>query len=368
MMRLGIVALLFSFSSAFASPLSTEFAFRSVDSKVQRRVVVQGSRDAGAEKFSQRCGPTGARCECRFYNMSRNEEVGSEVVGLSQEANSFSCTIAGAADPASYTFVRVYDKAKEGVTNRLQIKTALSLQEVLGKLSPNKVNKILQYSCTRSFFEGEGVGTSQISCVSNQRLGLITADYRYYLYESREGTNKSQKFGTAYWDAICSRPAAEFARVSCQHSAPETRFGLFNTQTAPFVVRVQMTHAPEGEELTTSYGFAALPDSSGQCPSGLVPARPWVAQPASITEGSLDGMNPPSSFVNLGEGALDDTAIDVVQPRNFTVNRQPNVTPCAAGGSCIPATFGGMQQVQSVSYLALSPVVCVIPKNLLSGI
>ncbi len=130
-----------------------------------------------------------------------------------------------------------------------------------------------------------------------------------------------------------------------------------------------MTRAPEGENLTASYGFAALPDSAGNCPMGLVKVRPWQAQPASLvpTGPQCPAYGCPSSFINTNN-SLNNTVVETAQPTNFVVTRQPNATACANDGKCNNATFGGQYQAQSVAYTALTPVVCAIPPALSNGL
>ena len=148
---------------------------------------------------------------------------------------------------------------------------------------------------------------------------------------------------------------------------------FYKDATDPFVVAIQMKRAPTGENLTANYGFAALPDSAGNCPTGLIKVRPWVAQPASIVPTGPNCPNDgcPSSFIN-SNNSLNNTVIESVQPSNFIVFRQPNVVPCAGAGTtagdCTTAAFGGQLQAQSVAYTAFTPVICAIPPNLLTGL
>lgn len=346
-----------------------DFAFRdaTASSEQERRVVkLQGTRD-GTFNFTTPCGQVGQNCECLlFRGGSDREPLRSAGSWISQQHNSFSCTIPGdQAMPDRITHVLVRLRGGAAVTLKEPIRTTLRLEDVIGPtLSKSKVRGIFKYSCARTFFEGEGVSESQIACVPGQRLGVISARYNFYIFRSGEDRNEMGG-DTAFESPICGRNS--FLKTQCTGNTPELRYGLYKDSVAPFVVGITLTRAPEGDNLSTNYGFAAVPDSSGACPPGLEKARPWLAQPASITEGSLDGMNPPSSFINANN-SLNNTLVETTQPQNFLVTRQANAVPCDATGDCTGAEFAGSQQAQSVMYIALTPTVCVIPPSLLDGI
>ena len=342
-----------------------------------RLVVLQGVRDLASASIANLCGSTGATCKCYFYKNSSDASPLTSVPphGLSVGNNSFSCSIPGATDPDLYTKVRLKTTDGKKSTGFLDIKNSLTLEDVIGDLDKSKVRGVLKYSCTRTFFEGEGVSPSAVDCPPDQRLGLITATYSFYLYNSQAGGNLSDKgSNTAYPDAICER---QFNKLTCD-GAPDLRWGLYAEKSGPFQVGITMTASPEGENATGVYGFAALPDSAGNCPTGLIKIRPWEAQPQSIIEGSINGSNPPSSFVNQNN-SLNDRVVEVSQPAGLVVRRQANpdtpATRCAPAvstnpspGSCKNAVFGGVTTPQTVTYTPITPVVCAIPKDLLSGL
>lgn len=362
-----------------ADSFSISFAFRD-DSANGRIVQVQGVRTSTASGLTSACGLSGTNCTCDFYTSATDTApvAADSVVGISKENNSFTCTISGNTDPDTFTKVRLRTLDSKKITGFLDLNsTPLTLQQVLGDLSINKVNKVYKYTCLRTFFEGEGVsssgGNASITCTTSQRLGIIMANYDFYLFSNNEGTgNTSKRFGASFWPAICERPATEFARASCS-SNPDPRWGLYGVAAGPFNIKIQMTRAPEQAsntgDLTTTYGFAAAPDSASNCPTGLVKVRPYMATPASITAGSIDGINPASTFINAGDGLLNNTVIETSTPATFNVTRQANATPCNnATGSCAAATFGGVTTPQTVAYTPLTPVVCVIPPGLLTAI
>jgi hypothetical protein len=170
---------------------------------------------------------------------------------------------------------------------------------------------------------------------------------------------------TPFPSSICNRN--DFLQTQCTDSTPELRFGLYQTQVDPFVVGITLTASPmRGGSL---YGFAALPDSAGNCPAGLVKARPYIAQPQSLPApgGTCPGDGCPSSFVNAS-GSLNDTVVEIEPPSSFSVLRQPNVVPCSGAGDCTAASFGAAVQAETVAYSPLGPVVCVIPPGLLTGL
>jgi len=335
-----------------------------------RLVVLQGIRDLASASLANLCGATGATCKCEFYKSTSDPSPLSSTPpnGISVGNNSFSCSIPGAGDPAKdpdlYTKVRLKTNDGSKSTGFLTIVNSLTLPDVIGELDKSKVRGIYRYSCIRYFFEGEGVSAGGVECPSAQRLGLITATYAFYLYNSQVGGNLSEKFsGAVYENPICNK---QFPRLTC-NTASELRWGLYSEQSGPFQIGITMVAKPEGDNARGIYGYAALPDSAGNCPTGLVKIRPWEAQPSSIIEGSL-GNNPPSSFINQGNN-LNERMVEISQPSNFIVNRQANANPCAVGtGDCSAVGFGGQSQPQSIAFTGITPVVCAIPKDLLSGL
>lgn len=335
-----------------------------------RLVQLQGVRGVESANLVNLCGAEGASCTCDFYKSATDTAPAtSSTVGISADNNSFSCTIAGSTDPDEYKKVRIRTTNNSKITGFIDIKTTLTLTDVLGSLVKTKVNKIYRYGCTRLFFEGEGVTPSAITCVANQRLGLITATYNFYLYQSSLGSNFNLKTTDVGFDeAICGRTS--HLKISCTASSPDLRYGLYSELAAPFTVAISLTAAPIGDNTNAINGYAALPDTSGNCPTGLVKIRPWIAQPPSIVSGSL-GSNPPSQFVNSGTNLMNTIVELNSQPDPFLVTRQPNQTACANNtnaDNCSGASFGGSTTPHSVAYTALAPVVCAIPKELLSGI
>ena len=265
---------------------------------------------------------------------------------------------------------RVDDATKN--TGLINIKTVLVIEDVLGTtLVKTNVRGIFNYTCNRTFFEGEGVSSGQITCVAGQHLGVINATYNFYTFKS--GVDSNVPGGDSAFPAdICKRNS--FLKIQCTGNTPNLRYGFYISRADPFVVGIQMTRAPEAAPgdtapLTAIYGYAALPDSAGNCPTGLIKVRPWLAQPASIipTGPSCPAQGCPSSFINTGN-SLNNTVVEQVQPPNFIVNRSPNATPCDSAGDCTLATFAGTMQAESVAYVSLTPVVCAIPPSLLNGL
>lgn len=337
----------------------------------RRLVQLQGARD-GSFRFDTACGGSGERCECLFFRSTQDRDpVRSAGSRASRRTNVFSCTVPSVITDAqldagllTHALVRLRNGAQ--VTELTSVRSAISLQDVLGSLEQEQVRGIFRYSCSRTFFEGEGVSEQQISCLPGQHLGVIAARYNFYTFRSAFDVN-APGGDSAFPSDICGRNS--FLKIQCTGNTPELRYGLYRLNEGPFVVGVTLTRAPEGENLSDTYGFAALPDENGVCAPGMEKARAWLAQPASMLPSGpscpADGC--PSNFINAS-GALGNTLVEISHPANFQVARQPNATPCDAAGSCMDATFGGAQEAQSVPYAAISPVVCVIPPGLLGGI
>jgi hypothetical protein len=361
----------FAVTLAYRNPTDTTATGR-------RTVSIQGIRAIPSANLVNECGATGSTCVCEFFRQdtanSTPTSLGTSIsVGISSQNNSFSCVIpASVADESVVKYVelkRVDDVNKN--TGLLTVKTTLTIDDILGSsLVKTKVRGIFRYQCNRTFFEGEGVTAGNITCVAGQHLGVIGAAYNFYTYKSGEDSNLPGG-DSAFPADICKRNS--FLKIQCTGNTPDLRYGFYKDSADPFVVGIQMTRAPEAAQgdtspLTSNYGFAALPDSAGNCPTGLIKVRPWVAQPASIIQGSLDGTNPSSSFIN-SNNSLNNTVVEQSAPAAFIVTRQPNIVPCdGITGDCTNAVFGGQVQAQSVAYTPLTPVVCAIPPNLLIGL
>jgi hypothetical protein len=346
-----------------------------------RVVALQGVRNIASASLATNCGTSGATCQCLFYTSTSDTSPVSGTIsanGLSAANNSFTCTIPGAVDPDNYTKVRLKTTDGTKSTGFINISTTLTLTDVIGDLAQAKVRGIYRYSCTRTFFEGEGVSATGVECPAlpgGQKLGLITAAYNYYLYNSQSGGNLAKKGSNVAWDsAICEK---QFPRLTCD-STPEVRWGLYAEQTGIFQVGITMVANGVDSDASQIYGYAALTDSAGNCPTGLIKISQWEAQPASIIQGSINGSNPPSSFVNQSNN-LNNKIVEDANPATphspFLVFRASNAVPCAptgstdpVPGSCRNVAFNGASQVQSVAYTKLTPVVCAIPKNLINGL
>ncbi len=344
-----------------------------------RLVVLQGVRDITSAALSNQCGTQGTTCSCVFYQGTSDTSPVTATApnGLSLGNNSLSCTIPGAVDADNFTHVRLRTTSGSKSTGFIKIVTTLTIEDIIGDLDKAKVRGIYRYGCARTFFEGEGVSPTEVNCPQGtvaqdgQALGLITATYNFYLYNSQNGGNLgSKQSDSAYEDLICER---QFTKLACS-GAPDLRWGLYAEKAGQFQVGITMTaNAEGGNDATSVYGFAALPDSAGNCPTGLIKVRPWQAQPQSIIQGSLGG-NPPSSFVNQNNN-LNNVVVEESQPANFSVTRQPNTGLDAPNGrcshttgSCVLAKFAGSYTPFTTAYTSLTPVVCVIPKDNLSGL
>jgi hypothetical protein len=200
---------------------------------------------------------------------------------------------------------------------------------------------------------------------------VFTATYNFYLYQSGVDNNLQSKGGdTPYPSGVCQ--INSFLETQCTNNTPILDYGLYNSNANGFTVGISMTAAPTGSATTANYGYAGLPDSSGNCPVGLIPVRPWFASPASIIVGSPDGTPEgeqyPTSFINSG-GTLNDTMVEAAQPPNFAVTRMQGNQPCDGNGNCGTLTFGSVTTTaESVAYQPNTPIVCAIPASLLSGL
>ena len=373
-------------------PFTITSAILDTSTVATNRVVnVQGDLTQAAAKFLSICGLNATKCYCQFYTSASDiSPVSSSLVVLSDTNNSLACTISGAVAATNYKYVMVAlnDGTKKS-SGLIPIKPSASLDDILANLDKQKVRGVYQYACTRTFFEGDGVTSNQITCTPNQRFGLITAEYNFYLYKSQLDTNFTNKPDrVGFSTAICGYTNAY--KFSCGYSTPDLRYGLYKEAAGPFTVAVSMTSKPDGGAAGSEiFGYAALPDSNGNCAAGLVKIRPYIAQPPSViansesdqnclVAGTID--NPPSNFIN--DGSLNNVVVEAATPTNFVVNRQPNTnctyptgvcvpSPAPAGttaGDCTLAKLSGSHVYMNttVSYSQLTPIVCAIPKNLVS--
>lgn len=336
------------------------------------KMTIQGVRNVTSANLTNVCGSAGASCQCLFYTSSSATPVASVGMSASADHNYVSCNIPAANLNTTFTNVRLRTISGSQSTGFLTVKTpaTLTLYDILGDLPKNKINGIYRYTCSRTYFEGEGVTAGAVSCALGQKLGLITAAYSFYAFKSQlDSSNYTGRPQTAVpYDAVCNR--ANIVRLNCSSSIPSLAFGLFSEPTSTFRLSVALNTKPEGENASVVQGYAALPDSAGECPLGLVKAQPWIAAPQSIIQGSIDGVNPPSSFINA-DSKLNDIIVDLAQgsftPAKFNVNRAANTTPCsAADGDCSGASWNSTSIPQQVSYVPTTPVFCVIPKELVA--
>ena len=369
---LPLFALLYSLPLFAATQIPLGYIYRD-DSRPDdgRRVVFQGEINKPAAALSNFCGLYGEKCNCVFTAPDGNF-IASQLF-LSRSYNSVQCVIPGNVDPDSFITAKLEQKRDSRVTSTpLPIRTSLTLRDAIRGLDPTNVTGIYNYKCSHTFLEGEGVSSSQVDCIPSQRLGLITASYSYYLHRNRRSGNFDEKGTSSLFPSpICEKQIEQF---SCTDSTPDLKWGLMTKNEAPFVVAITLSSNPKTTQDSSIYGYAALPDESGGCPAGLVKARPFIAQPSSIIAGELDGKNPPTNFINSFNN-LNDVRMEETQPKNFQVTRSENSTPCAssdsvspAPGSCQNATFAPGKTVQNVNYTAITPVVCVIARELLSDI
>jgi len=365
--------MLLSLPAAAKPEVPVELAYRdsSAPNETDRRtVILQGMRDGSSPRFDAACGQNGARCECLFYATGNDiDPLRGNSTGVSTPNNSLACLIPGSHEtPDLVNFVQLHVRTGGMLTGKVALKTALTLEDVLGsKLLKENVRGIFHYTCDRTFFEGEGVSPSQIACVPGQHLGLINANYSFYTYRSQLDGNFPSG-DSAFPGPICGRN--DFLQTQCTGNIPELRYGFYRDNSGPFVVAVTMTRGPTGDNLSSLYGYAAIPDEHSRCPIGLIKVRAWTAQPASIgpTGPSCPADGCPSNFMNSGS-SLGNTKVEAAEPSAFLVLRQSNVVPCdAATGSCVGAAFSAVSAAQSVRYTAAAPEICVIPPALLSGL
>lgn len=339
---------------------------------LRRTVLAQGVTDSASAAFSNTCGSTATACTCYFYHTtSDSSPVTASTVGISTANNSISCVIPSSISDAQVdaNYITHMKLVTTDSSNKnsgiIEIKNTLTITDVIGSsLSKTNVRAIYRYDCTRTFFEGEGVSPAGITCTASQRLGVINASYNYYIYHANDTTSLNPETDTTFSSTICGR--SDFLKTSCSGTSLNLRYGLYASQTGIFKVGVGFLSGPSGQSQT--YGYAALPDTAGNCPTGLIKVRPYTAIPASIISGTAETNSPPSSFINTG-GTLNNTVVETTAPSNFSVNRSKNSVVCdAATGDCSNATFQGFSTTQSVAYSASTPIICVIPASLLSGL
>lgn len=237
-----------------------------------------------------------------------------------------------------------------------------------GAQMPAELAKVFTYECRLTFMEGEGVSRGGVACPPGQRLGFLYAGYPYYFARTRF-EDALPPADEAYFDgSFCEYPSVP--RYVCQQEG-QLDFGLAKNPEGHFSFPVEMKPGPDSAPVRL--GYAAPVDAAGSCPSGLVEARRQVAQPKSITAGSIDGQNPPSNFLNH-RGSLNAHKIVLsgIVSSYLNVERWPNKVPCEtshsdpaprpAPGSCVDSEVGLPYVVQAVAYERSEPAFCVVPR------
>lgn len=218
---------------------------------------------------------------------------------------------------------------------------------------PRVISEIFSYDCKFRFFEGEGVNSDRVSCPAGQHLGLYEADYKFYLYRHKDGSNFAQRGTSAPFPApVCG---LQLEKHVCERGEPRMEFGLSAYNEGVFNIAISLVPAPHLGGFIS--GYAAMLDPRGNCPDGLVKIRPYYAYPPSM----LDPL--PSNFINAN-GNLNSVVIATERPESFEVTRTPAETPCDARGRCrFP---DGETHVASASpYVGASPVVCAVPPHMM---
>jgi hypothetical protein len=225
-------------------------------------------------------------------------------------------------------------------------------QALAAPILPSVISEVHSYDCKFRFFEGEGVNSDSITCLSGQHLGLYEANYKFYLYQHKNGSNFSLR-GTSqqFSSPVCGLRIERFICDQAQETKIE--FGLSARSEGIFNVAVSLVPAPHlGGHIT---GFAAMLGSRGECPDGLVKIRPYYAYPASM----LDPL--PSNFINRN-GSLNSIQVATEKPEAFSLIRTPAVTPCDARGRC-QLPDGEPHVASSATYVGASPIVCAVPAS-----
>lgn len=329
---------------AYQAPGSQEVALR-----VQARLI-------------SRCGQRGESCECRFHSADEKiAPLNRALASLSVKYRTARCSLPEGHDSSRFEFAELRTRDGRFASHRLRISARVSP----GMLGLRALSGVYRYECRRTFFEGEGVSEEGYTCPASQRLGVINATYTHYLFRRQDGRdNFAERQKNTGHPLVCDYSLAEF---SC--AQPNTLSWILSADPeGEFQTLVSLS--PRSNTPAQVYGFAALPDEFGNCGAGLMKVKPWAAVPLSITEGSIDGTNPPSRFDN-SQGALNQVRLEEKQPKNFPVFRLPNHTPCAAEdsetlppGSCRRINFKPIAQVQSVPYEESGQALCVAPASL----
>jgi|GEM_PF-4844399 len=333
--------------SAVPRELLAVFAYQSNGS-----VVVQGVRNEHAKSFAHGCGEVGRPCICDYLVAPDDTDASSSQEGVySAKYNLVQCPESHGAEK----FVRISSKEENAKTsNSVLIRSSLTWKHVLGPdLVKARVRWVSQFSCDRTFVEGDGVEGAKFSCPPSQKLSLLVGLFHYYSFRSEEEGEKGEAIPVST-DSVCGNAAISPYR--CRDGGKQVLFGLYRKEEPPFTMPISLTRAPVGEELISVYGFAAEPDASGICPAGLVKVRQWTSTPASIAG---------TTFVN-DIGQLNDRVLESLEPKAFSLTRQKNRSPCDGKGDCSFATFEDPVVAQATSYTQ-GLEACVLPPYFLTA-
>lgn len=345
-----------------------EFALRDVAAAGvnTRDVVIQGRVGSSGNLFANICGTDASRCSCNFFDkdaLTTPIAAASKAVNL--DLNLFSCTIPAAVadgDLADIEYVRLQDNTGTIASGQLRIRTSLTLTEVLGSgVTQDKVRKIYAYTCARTFLEGSGISGGSIQCVNGMQLASLGANYQFYLFQQVDlsADNFASRVSETFYGQTGTVCGLVIRRVSCG-TQTLLKYGLLASPSAKFPIKISLTAGPD--QPITDFGYSARTDTNVVCPPGLVKVRQFQAVPSTYTGGN-------SNFVNDAQGSLNDNRLDLATTAvpNFVVQRLGPTGTCDAAGNC-PAPGGSLQEIQSVAYNSLNPILCVIPPNLLEGI
>jgi hypothetical protein len=355
----GVRALLPASGGEDAQKLPAIFAFRE---KQDRRVYVQGLRQE-AENYFVPCGENGEKCKCDFFLAPDDTApLATAPAGVSRKFNYVYCDL---PEDATAMFVRVVSAGeKPRKTNILQIVNNLSWPNLLGAaLLKQRVRWVSRYECDRTFLEGEDVvpDGSKIGCSPLQHLSILSATLSYYVYKSDEGSNKPGE-STDFKHDVCG--ITNLTKIRCQSDGFVPQFGVYKESTPPFVVPVSVFRAPDSDDPISDVGYAAGPDSKGNCPVGFALVKQWLASAPSITENTDGAGGYPTNFTNKA-GELSDHAFAQIEPRPFVVTLRRNRTPCDGKGDCSLAAFEDARPALTVPY-KLTGSFCALPAALLT--
>ena len=274
-------------------------------------IYLQGASNTKST-FNGICNAAGTGCECVLLNGATEVEVtNNTTISYDGTGNYFRCDFSIVPTPGTHTIkLRNLNRSKQTAVFDIKTPATVTLGDILGDLSLNKVRTIYRYGCDFLFWEKTGTtSASSITCTTGAQivttappqpagsnLSIVVLNYFFYLFADNTGNNFGSKLNDLLYNAgggetFCN---IQLKRLDCTASnsqtngAPDADFGLFSEASGIFTKSISLPISPTAGSATV--GFAAATSTFGGatvCPPGLVRRVAWTATPTAETNTNM---------------------------------------------------------------------------------